>query len=153
MPFKVFTITDRPVYRPKQKVHYKFWIRRAHYDMRDVSYFADQAFNVEIFNPKNERIVNKQFTTDAYGGIEGELELPEDAALGVYRLQVNLLKKDRSQLVSRPAGRLFPRRGIQEAGVRGYGRSAERAGCTGRKDYGHRSGKILFRLARDRRDG
>ena len=104
---RVFTITDRPVYRPKQKVHYKFWIRRAQYDMRDVSYFADQTFNVEIFNPKNERIVNKQFTTDAYGGIEGELELPEDAVLGVYRLQVNLLKKDRSQRFHGPLGGSF----------------------------------------------
>ena len=26
---KVFTITDRPVYRPEQKVKYKFWVRRA----------------------------------------------------------------------------------------------------------------------------
>ena len=32
---KVYAITDRPVYRPEQKVHYKFWIRHAQYDMPD----------------------------------------------------------------------------------------------------------------------
>ena len=87
---KVYTITDRPVYRPKQKVQYKFWVRHSQYDQPDVSYFAEKPFTVEIFNPKGERIVEKQFTTDAYGGIEGELELAEDAMLGVYRLSVKV---------------------------------------------------------------
>ena len=33
---KVFTITDRPVYRPGQTVKYKFWIRHAKYDEANV---------------------------------------------------------------------------------------------------------------------
>ncbi|MEA1951526.1 MAG: MG2 domain-containing protein, partial [Planctomycetota bacterium] len=85
---KVYTITDRPVYRPKQKVQYKFWIRHAQYDQPDMNYFADKPFTVEIHNPKGERIVEKKCTTDEYGGITGELELPEDVLLGVYRLNI-----------------------------------------------------------------
>jgi uncharacterized protein YfaS (alpha-2-macroglobulin family) len=85
---KVYTITDRPVYRPSQNVHYKFWIRHAKYDQEDTSDFAGKSFTVEIYNPKNERIERKQVTADPYGGIEGELALPADATLGVYRLVV-----------------------------------------------------------------
>ena len=85
---KVFTITDRPVYRPSQSVHFKFWIAHAQYDQPDKSEFANQTFSVEIKNPKQETVLSKQFTADAYGGIEGQLDLPADATLGVYQLYV-----------------------------------------------------------------
>ena len=85
---KVFTITDRPVYRPNQKVQFKFWIRHARYDQDDKSDFANQTFNVEIHNPKGEKVLTKAFTADAYGGMEGEFDLPADATLGVYQLFV-----------------------------------------------------------------
>ena len=32
---KVYTITDRPVYRPGSPVRFKFWVARARYDQRD----------------------------------------------------------------------------------------------------------------------
>ena len=85
---KVYAVTDRPVYRPAQKVHFKFWVRRAQYDQEDTSDFANQTFPVEIHNPKGEKILEKAFSSDAYGGIEGELDLPADAMLGVYRLAI-----------------------------------------------------------------
>ena len=53
---KIFTITDRPVYRPDQKVQFKLWIARAQYDREDKSEFANQSFPVEIYNPKGEKI-------------------------------------------------------------------------------------------------
>ncbi|MBN2475203.1 MAG: alpha-2-macroglobulin [Pirellulales bacterium] len=85
---KVFAITDRPVYRPEQTVHYKFWVGHAKYDMADTSEFAGQTFTIEIYNPKSERIVQKSVAADAYGGLEGELALPADAPLGTYPMQV-----------------------------------------------------------------
>ncbi len=85
---KVFTITDRPVYRPGQKVHYKFWLRQAKYDKPSVSNFAGQAVTIEIYNAKNERVERKPVKLDEYGGVEGELTLPDDAGLGVWRLLV-----------------------------------------------------------------
>ncbi|MCC7084627.1 MAG: alpha-2-macroglobulin [Pirellulales bacterium] len=85
---KVFTITDRPVYRPSQKVNFKFWVRHARYDQEDKSDFANQTFTVEIQNPKGEKVLSKSFTGDAYGGIEGQFDLPADATLGVYQLYV-----------------------------------------------------------------
>jgi uncharacterized protein YfaS (alpha-2-macroglobulin family) len=85
---KVFTITDRPVYRPNQTVKFKLWVRHAKYDQEDTSSFAEQPFTVEIRNPKNEKIFEKTFTADAYGGLDGELPLPRDAMLGVYGIYI-----------------------------------------------------------------
>ena len=85
---KTFTITDRPVYRPGQKVHFKFWVRHAKYDQEDTSDFAQRPFTVEIHNPKGEKVFQKQLTADAYGGVEGEFELPADATLGQYGLSI-----------------------------------------------------------------
>lgn len=85
---KVYTITDRPVYRPDQTVQYKFWVRHAQYDQAEVSQFAGRPFTVELYSPKNERIVQQQVKADEYGGIAGEYALPADAMLGVYRLAI-----------------------------------------------------------------
>jgi uncharacterized protein YfaS (alpha-2-macroglobulin family) len=85
---KVFTITDRPLYRPAQTVHYKFWVRHAKYDQEDTSDFAGQTFTVLLHNPKGEKIVETQVKADAYGGIEGKYELPADAMLGAYTLSI-----------------------------------------------------------------
>jgi uncharacterized protein YfaS (alpha-2-macroglobulin family) len=85
---KVFTITDRPVYRPLQTVQFKLWIRHAKYDQADTSSFANRAFLVQIHNPKGEKVFEKNFTADEYGGLAGEFPLPKDAMLGVYRIQI-----------------------------------------------------------------
>ncbi len=85
---KVFTITDRPVYRPLQTVQFKFWVRHAKYDQPDVSDFAGRSFTVQIHNPQGEKVFEKSYTADAYGGVAGELPLPKGAMLGVYSLQV-----------------------------------------------------------------
>ena len=83
---KVFLITDRPVYRPEQKVQFKFWVRHSQYDKEDVSQFAGQSFNVICANPQNEHVFTKTIKADEYGGLSGEFELDEEAKLGTYQL-------------------------------------------------------------------
>ena len=83
---KIFPITDRPVYRPKQTVKFKAWVRRARYDMPEKSEFANTKCRVEIRNPKNEKILEKDYVTDAFGGFADELVLAEDATLGAYSI-------------------------------------------------------------------
>jgi uncharacterized protein YfaS (alpha-2-macroglobulin family) len=85
---KTFAITDRPVYRPGQTVDFKFWVRQAQYDLEDKSNFAHQSFVVEITNPKGEKVFTDTYTSDNYGGIAGKFDLPADATLGQYSLQV-----------------------------------------------------------------
>ncbi len=85
---KAFCITDRPVYRPQQKVHFKFWVCRAQYDQEDVSHFAGQSFVVELHDPKGEKIDEWSLNADEYGGLEGSYDLPQKATLGQYQLFV-----------------------------------------------------------------
>jgi len=91
---KVFPITDRPVYRPAQTVHYKFWIRHARYDQEDTSDYAGQSMTVEIRNPKGEVVKTEKLEADEYGGIQGDFELPEDAMLGVWNISVRGTRLD-----------------------------------------------------------
>ncbi len=81
---KVFGITDRPVYRPDQKVNFKFWIRHARYDEDNTSDYANKEFTVVVTNPKGDKVFEKAFKTDAVAGLQGEMALPKDAALGQY---------------------------------------------------------------------
>jgi uncharacterized protein YfaS (alpha-2-macroglobulin family) len=85
---KVFTITDRPVYRPQQEAHFKFWVANAQYNMTDESRFAAKSFQVEIRDPKNERVYSSQLTSDLYGGISGKWLIPQGATLGQYQINV-----------------------------------------------------------------
>jgi uncharacterized protein YfaS (alpha-2-macroglobulin family) len=85
---KVFTITDRPVYRPDQKVQFKAWIEHAKYDQPENSPVANKQYLVRILNPRGEKVFEKPFTTDDYGGLNGEFSLARGCMLGVYHLQV-----------------------------------------------------------------
>lgn len=85
---KVFTITDRPVYRPMQEVKFKVWIRHAKYDQADTSSFANKRFTVQINNPQGEKVFEKAFLTDAYGGLDGSFPLSKEAMLGMYSLYI-----------------------------------------------------------------
>jgi uncharacterized protein YfaS (alpha-2-macroglobulin family) len=85
---KVFTITDRPVYRPEQTVHFKFWVEHAKYDEPDTSAFANRLFNVEVHNPRGEKVFEKTITADEYGGLTGEFPVPKGAMLGTYGISI-----------------------------------------------------------------
>lgn len=85
---KVFTITDRPVYRPGNTVKFKFWIAQAQYDLGNKVPFANRPFTIQISNPRGEKVLEKQVKTDEFGGIADEFPLPAEATLGVYSLSI-----------------------------------------------------------------
>ncbi|HYO24498.1 MAG TPA: MG2 domain-containing protein [Lacipirellulaceae bacterium] len=85
---KVFAITDRPVYRPDQDVHFKFWVANAKFDQPDASPYAAQSFVVEITNPRGEKVLTQTLVADAYGGLAGTYKLPPGATLGQYQFHV-----------------------------------------------------------------
>ncbi|WP_165226614.1 alpha-2-macroglobulin family protein [Aquisphaera insulae] len=85
---RTYAITDRPVYRPGQPVRFKFWIAHARYDQPEASDFAGKTFSVVVQNPKGEKLYEKNLPTDAYGGLDGSLELPSDAPLGIYQVLI-----------------------------------------------------------------
>jgi len=85
---KLYLITDRPVYRPQQPVKFKAWLTRAQYDREGDSPFAGRTLRVEILNPRGEKVLEKSYVADAWGGIDGEFLPGAEATLGVYRIQV-----------------------------------------------------------------
>jgi uncharacterized protein YfaS (alpha-2-macroglobulin family) len=85
---RTLVITDRPVYRPENTVHFKAWVRHAKYDIADSSTFANATFKVRIMNPKNEKVLEKLVQADEYGGFADDLPLTKAATLGVYQVQV-----------------------------------------------------------------
>lgn len=86
---KIYGITDRPVYRPGDTVQFKAWLRKAQYDHDTESQFAGQQVQFEIYNAKGDKVLTEQLVADEYGGVVGSLELPADANLGQYRMQVH----------------------------------------------------------------
>ncbi len=84
-----FVITDRPVYRPQQTVKFKFWVNRTQYDQEGACPFAGQSFDIQIKDPKGDKVYEQTLTADQYGGFAGELPLPADAALGSYAIFIN----------------------------------------------------------------
>ena len=90
-----FIITDRPVYRPEQTMHFKFWVRHARSTiMPDTSHYAGQTFKVEIYNPKGDKISEKALTADEYGGLADDYVLPKGAMLGIYAVYIPYLNPD-----------------------------------------------------------
>jgi uncharacterized protein YfaS (alpha-2-macroglobulin family) len=83
---KVYTITDRPVYRPNQAVKFKVWIAHAKYDREGSSSFANQNVTIAIRSPRNEDIWTQSVKTDTYGGGAGTWTVPADTPLGVYQI-------------------------------------------------------------------
>src|SRR5205085_4993743 len=54
----------------------------------DTSSFANQKFHLEIHNPKGEKILEKDFVADEFGGFAGDIVLPKGATLGQYNMHV-----------------------------------------------------------------
>ena len=85
---KSFGMTDRPVYRPDQTIKFKFWTGNAKYDDKGPSQYANQDLTLQIQSPKGEKIFEKTYKADAFGGIDGEFKLDKEATLGQYHISV-----------------------------------------------------------------
>lgn len=84
-PTKVYSITDRPVYRPDHKVQFRMWVRQPRFS-QDNAIYANQKFVVQIRNPKGDVVQETDITTDRWAGVDGSYQLANDATLGSYQL-------------------------------------------------------------------
>lgn len=93
---KIYGITDRPVYRPGQRVDFKFWARNVSYDLtpEQETQFANQSVTLKLNGRNGKTVFEKTLTTDEYGGVNGDWTIPKDADLGPYTLGLNLVFKD-----------------------------------------------------------
>ncbi|MCP5467915.1 MAG: carboxypeptidase regulatory-like domain-containing protein [Deltaproteobacteria bacterium] len=83
---KIFSYTERPLYRPGQKVYFKGILR---HEKNDGSYelLADAPIEVEVSNNRGDILFQETLHTNRYGSYWGQLELGEEAELGYYEIK------------------------------------------------------------------
>ncbi|HEX2907412.1 MAG TPA: MG2 domain-containing protein, partial [Phototrophicaceae bacterium] len=86
--YRIYTYTDRPVYRPGQPVYFRSIIR----SKDDVTYQLPRlaAVPVQITDSKGNIVYSQEIPVTPFGTISGEFELETDAPLGYYFLRVAL---------------------------------------------------------------
>ncbi|MEI7497772.1 MAG: alpha-2-macroglobulin family protein [Candidatus Falkowbacteria bacterium] len=81
----MYVYTDRPIYRPSQKVYFK-GIFRVGYD-GNYEIFKDKKIPVKVFDAKDTVILEKELTVSDFGTFSGEIDLDKNAPLGQYRIE------------------------------------------------------------------
>ncbi|MDX6384254.1 MAG: alpha-2-macroglobulin, partial [Blastocatellia bacterium] len=83
--WKIYAFTDRPAYRPKETVQFKFIARR----FADGVYStpANQVVEYQINNPQGAKVGEGKATLNAFGTAWGSLELTDQLPLGEYQIE------------------------------------------------------------------
>ncbi len=79
-----YVYTDRPVYRPEQKVYFKGIVRRLGEGGYETP--AARAASVKITDQNNNEIFNKELPLSSRGTFSGEVDLSAGASLGYYSI-------------------------------------------------------------------
>ncbi len=82
-----FVFTDRPLYRPGQKVQFQALVRAS---LGGDAYHtpAGESFRVRITDPQGNRLQDNTRPANASGAVGGEVTLAPEAALGDYGVEV-----------------------------------------------------------------
>ena len=88
--FKIYGYADRTVYRPAQKVYWRFVVSQQDKG-GDQKAAAKQRVRVIINDPKGQQLLAKTFDTSEFGSVNGELDLPKETPLGNYSLNAQLV--------------------------------------------------------------
>jgi uncharacterized protein YfaS (alpha-2-macroglobulin family) len=83
--WRIYAFTDRPAYRPKETVQWKFVARRS--GNGTYSTPANQLVEYEINDPRGTKVSEGKATLNAFGSFWGSLELGEQLPLGEYNIQ------------------------------------------------------------------
>jgi len=91
--WRIYAFTDRPAYRPKETVNWKFIARR--YDSSVYSTPADETIHYVISAPDNSLVKEADVKLNAFGSVFGSLDLTETMRLGEYRVRFHEKKGGR----------------------------------------------------------
>jgi uncharacterized protein YfaS (alpha-2-macroglobulin family) len=85
LPSKLFIYTERPLYRPGQKVYFK-GIARAETPSGGYQVLPSESVHVSITNPKGDIVHEENVSTNAFGSFWGAFDLEEEGGLGYYNI-------------------------------------------------------------------
>jgi uncharacterized protein YfaS (alpha-2-macroglobulin family) len=83
--WRIYAFTDRPAYRPKETVQWKFIARQ--YQNSVYSTPANQTVEYEITDPRGTKVSEGKAPLNNFGSAWGSLELTEQMPLGEYNIQ------------------------------------------------------------------
>lgn len=83
-------LSDRPIYRPKDTVHFRFQAGTSRYDQPDEWSWKETPVRLVITGPDGKDIVSKELTLDETGGLEDCLETDESFHLGTYSFRLDV---------------------------------------------------------------
>jgi hypothetical protein len=82
--WRIYAFTDRPAYRPRETMQWKFIARR--YEAGTYSTPAQQTVEFEIADPRGTKVHEGKAVLNTFGSAWGTLELTEAMPLGEYRV-------------------------------------------------------------------
>ncbi len=93
LKYRPFLYTERPLYRPGQKVYFK-GILRSENSQGQYDLVPTQEIPVQITGPKGDTLSDVKLKSNNYGSFWGEFDLDEEADLGYYSIVVLLNGKE-----------------------------------------------------------
>lgn len=83
-----YIYTSRPVYRPGQKVSFKAIIREIKGNLYELP-SSNKSIQITIKDNKKNELFNRYLKPNEFGSVNGEIDLPDEAALGNYQIIAN----------------------------------------------------------------
>lgn len=83
--WRIYAFTDRPAYRPKEQMQWKFIARRLTNGLYSTP--ANQVVEYQITDPRGTKVNEGKATLNAFGSAWGSLDLSEEWPLGEYQVQ------------------------------------------------------------------
>lgn len=83
---KIYAFTDRPLYRPGDKVHVKF-VGREFVNARDSKTLGEEKLQVSVIDPSGLTLIREEANWQSNNGAQLDFTLPEQAMAGGYELQ------------------------------------------------------------------
>ncbi|HEX7260396.1 MAG TPA: MG2 domain-containing protein, partial [Luteolibacter sp.] len=78
-----YGISDRPLYKPGDTAHLKFYLRNVGYFQPDEAKWSNKTGRMVISNGRGEEVMKIEgLKTDALGAVESDVVIPKDAVLG-----------------------------------------------------------------------
>lgn len=88
---KVYVFTDRPAYRPEEKVSFKLIDRIRNSTGYEVP--QQGLIYVRVIDPRGEKLFEQECPLNEFGTASGEFLMPKDAPLGEYRIELRTNQK------------------------------------------------------------
>jgi uncharacterized protein YfaS (alpha-2-macroglobulin family) len=83
--WRIYAFTDRPAYRPKETVQWKFIARRVSGGVYSTP--ANQVVEYQINNPQGAKVSEGKATLNAFGTAWTSMDLAAELPLGEYQVQ------------------------------------------------------------------